>query len=96
MPNISSQEILNLSAPAILIVWVLREVFSYLVKMQTLKKESCETPTINPNELLPVLTLLANNLQKQTEVLQQIHLELRENSVRLRNVADDISQLANH
>lgn len=77
---VEAKDLVNLSAPAILIVWTLREVFSYLLKMQSAKKEDSFNPT---ESLLPIMQSLSERIEKQNEILQKIYMELRENSVHL-------------
>lgn len=93
MPNFTPQEMLTMSAPAILIVWTLREVFSFLLKSQTQKRERDNDYSA---EMQGVLKSLSLNVDKQTSILQEIYLELRENSIRIKTLAENINEVQKH
>lgn len=93
MTNFTSQEMLTMSAPAILIVWTLREVFSFLLKSQTQKRERDNDYSA---EMQGVLKSLSLNVDKQTSILQEIYLELRENSIRIKTLAENINEVQKH
>ncbi len=82
-----------MSAPAILIVWTLREVFSFLLKSQTQKRERDNDYSA---EMQGVLKSLSLNVDKQTSILQEIYLELRENSIRIKTLAENINEVQKH
>ncbi len=43
-----------------------------------------------------VLKSLSLNVDKQTSILQEIYLELRENSIRIKTLAQNINEVQKH
>lgn len=82
------KDLASLSAPAILIVWTLREVFSYLLKTQNQKKAD------HADVMAPLIQTISRNIEIQSELLRQLSLQLKENSVRLEILSDHVTKKA--